>query len=176
MATAVARRVMALCHECAHSIHGGTISDHYALSVARLLFMTLAHESDSFRARRQYKFKPTTSGGAFGLAQTERTSMWLSIKRMKRDDAVGRACRAFLTDHAITFPHKFKAAAMQVQVPAGDPLSVLLCRLHYLRVPAPVPGTITEMAAYAKKYYNTAAGKAKPTDYENAYYRLLPTD
>jgi len=39
---------------------------------------------------------------------------------------------------------------------------IVLCRLHYRRVPKPLPRTLEEQAFYWKKYYNTAKGKGTP--------------
>jgi hypothetical protein len=171
-----ARRVQAMCNTCAYMIHGGTIAPHYAEAVARQLFMTIAHESDSFRARRQYGFQPTTSTGAFGFAQNEVASINAGLYRLSRADAVGAACKAFLDLWACPVPINPYEARMAVQEPQGDPLSVLLCRLHYLRVPAPIPLELEQMSRYAKTHYNTHLGKATPEDYLVAYNRHWPGD
>lgn len=34
-----------------------------------------------------------------------------------------------------------------------------MCRVHYMRVPEPIPDTPEGMAEYHKKYYNTILGK-----------------
>mgnify|MGYP003144085705 CR=1 FL=1 len=39
---------------------------------------------------------------------------------------------------------------------------IVFCRLHYRRVPKPLPRTIKEQASQWKKYYNTAKGKGTP--------------
>ncbi len=39
---------------------------------------------------------------------------------------------------------------------------VIFCRLHYRRVPKPLPRTLEEQAIYWKSYYNTAKGKGTP--------------
>ena len=38
-------------------------------------------------------------------------------------------------------------------------LQVAFCRLHYRRVPEPLPKNLKGMAKYWKKFYNTAGGK-----------------
>lgn len=54
-----------------------------------------------------------------------------------------------------------------------------MARVHYFRVPEALPEgslqnevTVRKLAAYAKKYYNTKAGKATEEDYYEAYMRL----
>ena len=39
---------------------------------------------------------------------------------------------------------------------------IVLCRLHYRRVPKPLPKTLEDQAFYWKKFYNSAKGKGTP--------------
>jgi|TARA_R100000084_G_scaffold64887_1_gene28229 hypothetical protein len=39
---------------------------------------------------------------------------------------------------------------------------ILFCRLHYRRVPKPLPRTLENQAVYWKQYYNTAKGAGTP--------------
>ncbi len=39
---------------------------------------------------------------------------------------------------------------------------IVFCRLHYRRVPKPLPRTLEEQASQWKQYYNTAKGKGTP--------------
>jgi hypothetical protein len=52
-------------------------------------------------------------------------------------------------DQLIPYPHY--AAAM--------------CRVHYLRVPAPIPTDLAGQAAYYKAHYNTPEGAATTAEY-----------
>lgn len=47
-------------------------------------------------------------------------------------------------------------------------LSLLFCRLKYLLVPAPIPQTFEERAAYWKKWYNSELGKGTVAHYIKA--------
>jgi len=40
-----------------------------------------------------------------------------------------------------------------------------MCRVHYLRVPAPIPTDLAGQAAYYKAHYNTPAGAATVAEY-----------
>jgi len=60
---------------------------------------------------------------------------------------------------------------LYLQTPAGDPLSCVFARLHYFRESSPIPKTPINMAAYAKRHYNTALGSATAADYLSAYER-----
>jgi hypothetical protein len=39
---------------------------------------------------------------------------------------------------------------------------IVLCRLHYRRVPKPLPRTLEDQAKYWKIYFNTSKGKGTP--------------
>ena len=39
---------------------------------------------------------------------------------------------------------------------------IAMCRLHYRRVPKPLPQTLDEQANYWKEYYNTSKGAGTP--------------
>lgn len=49
--------------------------------------------------------------------------------------------------------------------------ATLFCRLHYLRVPEPLPAAsdIEGLAQYWKTYYNTSAGKGRVEDFIEKY-------
>ena len=43
--------------------------------------------------------------------------------------------------------------------------AAMICRVHYFRVPNPIPETVEERGAYHKKHYNTVKGKATIEEY-----------
>ena len=47
--------------------------------------------------------------------------------------------------------------------------AIVMARIHYLRVAERIPLGTEDQAAYAKKYWNTEAGKATAKDYHEAY-------
>ena len=84
MSRATSRVVRLLCDDCACSIYTSTApSMAYADRVARLLFMTAAHESGGFRWRRQLGFSRDDDRGAFGLWQCEWQSIADSIRYVR---------------------------------------------------------------------------------------------
>lgn len=177
MSRATSRVVRLLCDDCACSIYTSTApSMAYADRVARLLFMTAAHESGGFRWRRQLGFSRDDDRGAFGLWQCELASIEASIDLIHRPDRrpLRDRCLAWLDRwpglEDVDLSHRtLGIALLALQEPRGDPLSCLLARLHYLRVPEAVPATVQDMAAYAKRHYNTRLGKATAADYLSAY-------
>lgn len=180
MGVSSSKVIALLCDDCACSIYGTRPpSAAYADAVARLLFMTAAHESGGFRYRRQIGFARDSVTGAFGLWQCEWPSIADSIRYIRnpqRAELYGR-CVTWLDGYDKHFPELALHDVAQrgilatIQDVRGDPLSCLLARLHYLRVPEAVPATVQEMAAYAKKHYNTRLGKATAADYLSAYER-----
>ncbi len=178
---ATARQVLTLARDCAASCYTHTPpAAHYADRVARLVFMTIAHESDGFRARRQYGFAADSTAGAFGIAQVEwATAAWLLtwLHHHNRRPMVARA-RCYLMRHGLNDIDLLNVNRDRMlrllQTPEGDPLAVLLCRVRYLVVPSPVPAHPTDMASYAKRHYNTHAGKATWKNYLDAYTEWWP--
>lgn len=49
-----------------------------------------------------------------------------------------------------------------------------MCRVHYLRVPQPIPATLSEQAEYWKRFYNTELGKGRVEDYISNWARFMP--
>lgn len=51
-----------------------------------------------------------------------------------------------------------------------------MCRVHYLRVPEPIPDYLGGQAAYWKKYYNTELGRGTVQEYLNSWNRFIKPD
>ena len=68
----------------------------------------------------------------------------------------------------------YDLSAVTIDDVQDDPkLAFILCRLHYMRVPEPIPATRTARAEYWKRHYNTAAGKGTVEHYLASAARLL---
>ena len=143
----------------------------YADRVFWLLLMTACHESDHFKARRQYSFwqTPMEHRGAFGLMQCECASISESLDMLvRRPGLLHHVTKWFESESIPMFPIELGSldhVLHLIMTPEGDACSIVLGRLHYFRVLEPVPATIPEMAAYAKYWYNSSAGKATAYDY-----------
>ena len=50
-----------------------------------------------------------------------------------------------------------------------------MCRVHYMRVPAPLPEAtdIQDMAAYWKQHYNTPLGRGTPQEFAEKYEKAI---
>lgn len=120
----------------------------------RLLTMIVAHESG-----KGYYIMQTT-GQAKGIYQME--------------DATH--------DHVLNWLHKNKPELYQQIVAMGDgqpsamkmvtdlDYATAMARAYFLLFPEALPtGSDEELAEYAKKRWNTSAGKATPQDYLKAY-------
>lgn len=53
--------------------------------------------------------------------------------------------------------------------------SIAMCRIHYLRIKAPLPkaGDVAGYAAYWKKYYNTPLGKGTEAEFIANYQKYV---
>jgi hypothetical protein len=171
------QHVQDLCRGCAAAVYNNTAPNkRYASDVSNLLFMTIAHESDGFRARRQYGFSWGSDRGAWSLAQVEQGSVLDSMKFMAaRTNLAQRAVQWASCDDRATADWLLDLPVETVLrlLPMSERLTVLFCRLHYLRVPAFVPHDLSAQAEYAKRYYNTMAGKARPSDYHRAFVAAI---
>ena len=49
-----------------------------------------------------------------------------------------------------------------------------LCRIHYLRVPEPIPDDLPRQAAYWKRFYNSEKGAGTVQEYIEAWRRFVP--
>ncbi len=192
--TQVPKELFKLCQQVARDIYDTKKpSEQYADRVARLLFMTMAHESDNFAFRRQRGCGLASPIGAWGIMQTEWGSMLDSFRALEARPVLrtrvlealspdsGKALLAAIA-HVDAFfedwenkTSKMRAEQMEFLLPlteeGGDLLSVILARLHYLRNASPVPASEGQMAEYAKFVYNTARGKASSLRYLEAYKR-----
>ena len=140
-----------------------------------LLLGTAAQESH-FVYRRQIGFGDELRG-AFGLWQVEPGSMKSSVSLLNRRPEFLVASLTFLASYqhslcALLRTYKIADIAGIMRFPAGDPMACLFARLHYLRVPAPIPDTIQAQADYWKRYYNTRLGKGTAKQYLDNWAEL----
>lgn len=170
-------RIWMLCRAAALDIYGKKApSDKYARSVAELLFGTAAHESGGFRWHRQRTPKWDGNAGGFSKWQLESVSIRHSIEWLKKHPDVNDRATQWLFRDPRAVNNWYDLMGMDailwsLRIVDNDRLAVLFARIHYLRVPEPVPESLTEQAAYWKKYYNTAAGKGTAEQYIESWKR-----
>lgn len=172
------RHTWNLCRGAAFGIYGDTPpTDEYGEAAARLLYMTAAHESGGFRWRRQLGFDPAPQsyGGAFGLWQIEQGSIATTLAWMRRKPSVVAHAQAWL-EYIPRYQCidlgalSAEAVCRSMQEQSGDPLGAVFARCHYMWItPKPIPLKSEDQAAYAKQYWNTAAGAASMSSYLEAF-------
>ena len=116
-------------------------------AAAELLFATGLAES-GYRVRRQHG-----GGPALGFWQMEPAThddIWKNYLTY-RPELAGQV-REFLEEWE---PANYAVLAL------NDKYACAMCRIHYMRVPAPLPppGELPSQAAYWKEHYNTCKGK-----------------
>lgn len=125
-----------------------------------LIIGTAAHES-GFRDIAQIG-----GGPALGICQMEpdtHNDIWKNYLRYQPDKS------SKLRD-------LFDEVAGDASCMLGNvPYAIAMCRIHYSRVPEPLPAVddLNAQAAYWKKYYNTESGAGTVTKYTNDYHRLM---
>ncbi len=124
-----------------------------------LLIMTAAHESNLGEYLKQ--LGPGPALGVFQMEKGTFNDLWDRFlnQKPKLVDRIMKTCNL-----------REKPAAEEMI----DDLNLATCmaRVYFLRVRQPIPTDLDQMAAYAKKYWNTELGKATPEDYLAAYLRF----
>lgn len=170
------QNLWALCLRTADAIQVGQ-----TFRVARLLFGTCAQESN-LTYRRQIGFSNDSHIGGFSLWQLEHNSIYDSLQTLTRNESMRKRVIAFMlfercntvvdilsdNDNQFSMQDVYRMLPLLTD-PGNDAFGCLLCRLHYLRVPAPVPATIEDQASYWKQHYNTFLGKGRAADYIRNY-------
>lgn len=194
-------RVYCLGLSCAQAIYSSRAPTlAYAVRVADQLFMTAAHESALVYRRQGVFIGKDTRRGAWSLYQVEWGSMESSLRyAARKDEMVERSLRWLSGFHGRDLRGAFQAALVSIGdlpvntpadglhdvspwvrllalmlEPTGDPLGCLFARLHYARVPEPIPKSPEAQAIYAKEHFNTPAGKATANKYLEAFNRMCP--
>lgn len=129
----------------------------YSKAAAQLLMMTAAHESAGFRYMRQIK-GPAKSMWQIEPATFRSHLVWVG-------ERIGLQARLRLMAFSQT------PADWEFEYTFNQELACAFARVHYRRVPTALPafGDMDAMGTYAKKYYNTAAGKATAAEYVRDY-------
>ncbi len=129
-------------------------------SAVNLILMIVAHESGLLTYAKQIR------GPALGFAQMEpATFTWLL-------EWLGRNRPSLLMALSKFGPVENDSAEFMVMCPQ---YAVVCARLNLLRFAEPLPDAndLDGLARYAKKYWNTSAGKATEADYLTAYQTFL---
>ena len=135
-----------------HIIRPALVAIELDGSDAEQLLLGTALQESGLRNYRQEGGGPAL--GYFQLEPEDHDDIWVNFL-VGRKDLAARV-RSLLpsraqpsADQLIPYPHY--AAAM--------------CRVHYLRVPLPIPADLAGQAAYYKAHYNTPAGAATTAEY-----------
>lgn len=137
------------------------------LAAEQLVLGTAIQESQ-LRWRRQLG-----GGPALGLWQCEPAThqdIWDNYLRYKRSLAL--RIWSLAPDPE---PLRWDVPPRALRLVMDDAYACALCRIHYLRVPAPLPGAddLEAQAAYWKRWYNTPAGKGQPEEYREKWGRFV---
>lgn len=118
----------------------------YSVEAEELVFLTGLHES-------RYKYIKQIRGPALGFWQMEPVT---------HDDIWKRYLlyKSHLRERLMLLVSRRNHLEVAPQEMIGNiAYGCAMCRIHYLRVPKPLPNTLKGMADYWKTYYNTVHGK-----------------
>lgn len=138
----------------------------WSAAAENLLVGTALVESGLFYVRQ------LRGGPALGLFQMEpatHNDIWRNCLAF-RNDLRGRVERLFGWSADLPDPEE---RAGHLVWNAG--YAAAMCRIHYLRVPAPLPepGDVNGLAVYWKAHYNTPLGAGTAGKFERAYVKHL---
>lgn len=123
-------------------------------SAVRLLLMIAAHESGGFTYCRQ-----GGNGPAIGLFQMEAPTYKHVLEYLNRTGKFPAVSRQLPFERMLT--------------DATHAAAIARVYLYTFPEPLPAPEDLDGLAAYAKKYWNTTAGKATEADYKNAFIKYV---
>lgn len=134
----------------------------WSYEAEELLLMTAAHESRLGEYRKQIGGGPGT-----GLYQMEAPTL--------KDNYISWLCTASRKPilEKITDVSGVPPMADLLALQYSPIYATIHARIKYRRSPGNLPVDPWLMAEYAKDHFNTAAGKATPADYYNAYRELI---
>lgn len=170
-----AERIWRICVSCALSIYGRRPpSPEYADATARLLFGTAAQESGLVWERQR---TPRWEGdvGGFSKWQVEKGSIEESMKWLGGKPELSSAVNAWLYADPRSNPLKEGSTPIilwAMRLDDNDKIGCLFARLHYMRVPQPIPDTLRGQADDWKEHYNTVKGKGTVDQYLINWARL----
>lgn len=153
-----------LCREVSLGLHNGVApTAEYAQRVENQLLFTAAAES-GFVERRQRGFKwDSTLGnaGGWGIWQTEWGSVYDGLDQLRRRPVLAANAARIINRGEGTDLEWLLSLSMTrlLRVIFGnDRVACVFARLHYSRVPLPIPAGALAQAEYWKKHYNTVKG------------------
>ena len=146
--------------------------DYNTDAARRLILGTMAVESN-------LKYLYQVGGPARGLVQMEPATaldIYRNYIRYRLDRMRGAWTLrgAFRKATGLRVGDVFSSAErVDYHLAASLGLQVFMCRIHYYRVPAALPQSLEDQAAYWKQWYNTAAGAGDPAEFIARYNRFF---
>lgn len=172
--TPKAQRIRQICEEATALCWANTPpTPQYAARVVQLMCATWAHESDGGKYARQMRYNPNSIGGAAGEFQMEISAVRDCLRYINawpNETRYKIANWLFDDPTPVTNWNAFidELTAYKMLV-LSDKWAALLARIYYLQRPGAVPAGLVPQSEYAKRYWNTTAGKATPQDYADKF-------
>jgi hypothetical protein len=146
-------------------------------ALARVLVLATCAVEGEYTALRQTGYDYYQVGGAWGICQIEEASISAGVRQVRRSEEA----QCVVVELMPTWMYRLVmyGAVGDVREVVGLPcavsLSLLLCRLHYLRVAEALPVAASGMAlwSYYKRWYNSLAGAATEGRWSEVWNRLV---
>lgn len=174
-------RIWQICQDCALSVYDTKPpTQAYAHRVARILYGTAAQEGAmKWERQRSVRFDGTIGG--FSKWQLEPDSIRAGLAMMRARPGLSETATSFLFDDPHAGTDWIKCAVVDqilqwMRLDDNDKIGCLFARLHYLRVPEPIPDDLRSQGEYWKEFYNTFAGKGTVAEYMKNWYAFTTPD
>ena len=143
----------------------------------QLLCLTWAHESSGGMYSRQLGFSYLSTRGAAGEFQMEKMALERCVAKIKNDELLSLRIGIFVFDDPfickdwIYYLGNPSSCLFSLLV-ASDKWAACAARIYYQFNKDEIPTSLMDQCSYAKKVWNTPAGKATPEMYRNAFLKL----
>lgn len=135
---------------------------YWSLESERLLLGTACQESHC----GQYLVQ--LAGPAKGIYQSESLAMIDNLIFLERRPALKLKAKKY-----IVAPEPWQVMDLMDEIVWNLAAATIMCRVHYLRFPEPIPDNLPAQATYWKYFYNTAGGAGTEDDYIRSWHRFI---
>jgi hypothetical protein len=136
---------------------------NHSADAEKLVLGTACQESECGRWLVQLQ-----GGPARGIYQSERPAMMDNLVFIDKRPFFKNHCKKWISSR-----QPWLVDDIMSEIVWNLAAATLMCRVHYLRFPEPIPDNLPAQAEYYKRYYNTEQGKGTPDDYIRNWHRFI---
>ena len=139
---------------------------YWSINAEKLVLGTCCQESDCGKYLEQLN-----GGPAKGIYQSERPAMADNVDYIRRHDDLAAA----VVENWMVSVY-WDVDRIMEEIVWNHALATVMCRVHYLRFPEPIPDSLIGQAQMWKVCYNTEAGAGTVEEYIASWRGFVPSD